>query len=442
LRSSQDKPKERIEKDEPKKEQKEKVELLRSSQEKFKPKTTENIESTKKETVKSSEETPKKTTKGESENVESKSKEKPIEQKSKEPVSEPVETEKTEVSAQKERAISNTKGESNTVKEPEEKKISPIQKKEPVEDPKKVSDSSGDKPELIPVREKRNLFRGEMKEEAKQKRASVTLQQIGSLRDRKNMFLNNSQNTPNESANKVGPKKLGNATAFLTASTDSANAKEKVEPKKLENPTFLNETSSPNKKEIEIKKIEVTPFDRRKTVADSTEAKIDSPTRERKKSADAESITPEKPVTTKNRRGTWSSSKFKNFVYEDDPEEEEKTTPVSSPSEKQKCAACNKTVYLTERIATDTEVFHKMCFKCCHCSQVIKLGNYASLEGKYYCKPHFKQLFAKKGNYHEGFGEEKQQVQWERERSKSNADTLASLASIDLEEKSDEQLIS
>ncbi|GCC22006.1 hypothetical protein chiPu_0000390 [Chiloscyllium punctatum] len=32
------------------------------------------------------------------------------------------------------------------------------------------------------------------------------------------------------------------------------------------------------------------------------------------------------------------------------------------------------------------------------------LGNYASLHGQMYCKPHFKQLFKSKGNYDEGFG--------------------------------------
>jgi hypothetical protein len=31
------------------------------------------------------------------------------------------------------------------------------------------------------------------------------------------------------------------------------------------------------------------------------------------------------------------------------------------------------------------------------------LGKFAALEGKFYCKPHFKQLFALKGNYHTGF---------------------------------------
>ena len=40
------------------------------------------------------------------------------------------------------------------------------------------------------------------------------------------------------------------------------------------------------------------------------------------------------------------------------------------------------------------------------------LGNYAALKGKFYCKPHFKQLFAEKGNYDEGFGDEQHKKKW------------------------------
>lgn len=32
--------------------------------------------------------------------------------------------------------------------------------------------------------------------------------------------------------------------------------------------------------------------------------------------------------------------------------------------------------------------------------------------GVYYCKPHFKQLFALKGNYDEGFGKEQHKKKW------------------------------
>jgi hypothetical protein len=45
---------------------------------------------------------------------------------------------------------------------------------------------------------------------------------------------------------------------------------------------------------------------------------------------------------------------------------------------------------------------HKTCLKCSSCNITLTLGNYSALNGKFYCKPHFKQLFATKGNYEEG----------------------------------------
>ena len=75
--------------------------------------------------------------------------------------------------------------------------------------------------------------------------------------------------------------------------------------------------------------------------------------------------------------------------------------PVASP----KCVVCDKSVYEIEKLVADERVFHKTCFKCGHCSKTLSLGNYASINEKTYCKPHFKQLFAEKGgNYGEAFG--------------------------------------
>ena len=75
--------------------------------------------------------------------------------------------------------------------------------------------------------------------------------------------------------------------------------------------------------------------------------------------------------------------------------------PVASP----KCVVCAKSVYEIEKLVADERVFHKTCFKCGHCSKTLSLGNYASIDEKTYCKPHFKQLFAEKGgNYGEAFG--------------------------------------
>lgn len=44
---------------------------------------------------------------------------------------------------------------------------------------------------------------------------------------------------------------------------------------------------------------------------------------------------------------------------------------------------------------------------------LVRLGNYAALQGQFYCKPHFKQLFKKKGNYDEGFGRQQHKKNWE-----------------------------
>ncbi|EGC30469.1 hypothetical protein DICPUDRAFT_50733 [Dictyostelium purpureum] len=82
----------------------------------------------------------------------------------------------------------------------------------------------------------------------------------------------------------------------------------------------------------------------------------------------------------------------------------------------EKCTACTKTVYLTEKIVVedkeDKKIFHKLCLKCSHCKLTLSLGNYASMNGVFFCKPHFKQLFATKGNYDEGFGNTKHTEKW------------------------------
>lgn len=43
---------------------------------------------------------------------------------------------------------------------------------------------------------------------------------------------------------------------------------------------------------------------------------------------------------------------------------------------------------------------------------MLSLGSYASLEGKFFCKPCFKKLFKLKGNYSEGFGKVQHKMKW------------------------------
>ncbi len=82
--------------------------------------------------------------------------------------------------------------------------------------------------------------------------------------------------------------------------------------------------------------------------------------------------------------------------------------------EQERCTACGRIVYQTEKTIVEEKdqkkIYHKTCIRCEYdrCNKVLSLGQYSSLEGKFYCKPHFKQLFATKGNYEEGFGIEKE----------------------------------
>ncbi|XP_073324226.1 LIM domain and actin-binding protein 1-like isoform X2 [Pagrus major] len=83
------------------------------------------------------------------------------------------------------------------------------------------------------------------------------------------------------------------------------------------------------------------------------------------------------------------------------------------PPVREKCIACLKTVYPLERLVALQHVYHKGCFRCVHCGTNLSLGNYASLHGNVYCKPHFSQLFKSKGNYDEGFGHRPHKELWE-----------------------------
>ncbi|KAF5955505.1 hypothetical protein HYC85_008361 [Camellia sinensis] len=102
----------------------------------------------------------------------------------------------------------------------------------------------------------------------------------------------------------------------------------------------------------------------------------------------------------------------------------------------QKCMACDKTVYLVDKLTADNRIYHKACFRCHHCKGtlkghqkfvkpekpidsevtvngtayhkscfkcthggcVISPSNYIAHEGRLYCKHHHIQLIKEKGN--------------------------------------------
>ncbi|NXJ59815.1 XIRP2 protein, partial [Rostratula benghalensis] len=96
--------------------------------------------------------------------------------------------------------------------------------------------------------------------------------------------------------------------------------------------------------------------------------------------------------------------------------------------ETEMCRLCQQRVYPMECLVADKQNFHKSCFRCHHCSSQLSLGNYASLHGKIYCKPHFKQLFKSKGNYDEGFGHKQHKELW------NSKDQCSSVGNIPAEE--------
>ncbi|XP_061702797.1 LIM domain-containing protein 2 isoform X2 [Syngnathoides biaculeatus] len=90
----------------------------------------------------------------------------------------------------------------------------------------------------------------------------------------------------------------------------------------------------------------------------------------------------------------------------------QRSKSFSFKTQKEVCSSCEKTVYPMERLVADNQVFHSSCFCCKHCKTKLSLGNFAALQGEFYCKPHFKQLFKSKGNYDEGFGRKQHKERW------------------------------
>ncbi|XP_061761508.1 LIM domain-containing protein 2 isoform X1 [Nerophis ophidion] len=95
---------------------------------------------------------------------------------------------------------------------------------------------------------------------------------------------------------------------------------------------------------------------------------------------------------------------------EDKPVQRSKS--FSFKTQKEVCTSCDKTVYPMERLVANNQVFHSTCFCCKHCNAKLSLGNFAALQGEFYCKPHFQQLFKSKGNYDEGFGRKQHKERW------------------------------
>ncbi|WOL03961.1 LIM domain-containing protein WLIM1 [Canna indica] len=91
-----------------------------------------------------------------------------------------------------------------------------------------------------------------------------------------------------------------------------------------------------------------------------------------------------------------------------------------------KCTACDKTVYLVDKLTVDKRPYHKACFRCHHCKGTLKLGNYNSFEGVLYCRPHFDQLFKMTGSLDKSFEGTPKVVRPEKLVDNENANKVSS----------------
>ncbi|XP_058867590.1 LIM domain and actin-binding protein 1-like isoform X4 [Acipenser ruthenus] len=173
------------------------------------------------------------------------------------------------------------------------------------------------------------------------------------------------------------------APADLEMKLHKVEQKENVPPSHLESPTSTEGSQVPVTENHQLSRTSST--------ADSTTGKVES---------DPESGN----LSGSGTKSPMSSNHLDNSV----------SKPIKKfqlPA-RETCVACVKTVYPLEKLVANQQVYHSSCFRCSHCNSKLSLGNYASLHGTVYCKPHFNQLFKAKGNYDEGFGHKPHKDLW------------------------------
>lgn len=233
--------------------------------------------------------------------------------------------------------------------------------------------------------------------------------------------------------NKAGEGRPGTLKLDDSGSASSASSPDKVEQKLESELADLQETNS-LKDRMALYQAAVS---KKKTITQSQETVegeiLPGGVTSTKEQWETRESTP-RPDKTFVVEGSPSSQK--SFISEkpaDDKDNEEETRRLSgqdqtSPTETQSvtpknikkfklparelCDTCQKTVYPMERLVANKQIFHKSCFRCHHCNNKLSIGNYASLHGNVYCKPHFSQLFKSKGNYDEGFGRKPHKELW------------------------------
>jgi len=77
----------------------------------------------------------------------------------------------------------------------------------------------------------------------------------------------------------------------------------------------------------------------------------------------------------------------------------DRSAPKTGHQSSNKCATCGKTVYDLEMLRACEKCYHKACFRCKKCDNVVSLKGFAMIDGDPYCKPHYLEIFKSKGNY-------------------------------------------
>ncbi|KAK7490113.1 hypothetical protein BaRGS_00018635 [Batillaria attramentaria] len=124
--------------------------------------------------------------------------------------------------------------------------------------------------------------------------------------------------------------------------------------------------------------------------------------------AEASKESPRPQPTGRKASGDSNSS-------ESTPEQVVRSKSMRVAVQLEKCGACGKTVYAMEKIEIEKNAYHKSCFRCSHCHCVLTPKTFAVNNHVMFCTNHYKQLFATKGNYDEGFGRDQHKKRWKSE---------------------------
>lgn len=71
---------------------------------------------------------------------------------------------------------------------------------------------------------------------------------------------------------------------------------------------------------------------------------------------------------------------------------------TSGATLQKKCHACGKTVYPMEYLGASGKAFHKSCFRCATCNNVLKATSFCTADSaSFYCEPHYKEMILSSG---------------------------------------------